>query len=168
MVSLSVVTFCGCETVLPVSEEQTWRLHTLVKYANELSDLGHTHTHTHDVSFPSHLWPTAFWCWWFWRRTLGPCRVWHSAAPLKRPPWETKTGDGLDAVESLVSIKRGVSAITVTSSLLSAWSECLMWIWGSEESRQAHKPTYNTVKQKNKTVYNLQNFSWATSLYSMT
>lgn len=139
---------------------------TLAKICECELDLGHTHTYKSvrkhpsclsDSSYPlratgkknstrvtallmtsSHLWPRAFWCWWFWRHTLGLNRVWHSGAPLKRLPWETKTGDKKKRRVSshlrFVSIKRASRLSDwpprcpgLLSAFKSLWSACMTY-----------------------------------------
>lgn len=70
-------------------------LHVLVIACNETrSRIGRFLVAVFVLNAPSHLGLRAFWCWWFWRHTLGLCRAWHSGAPLRRPPWEEKKDRG--------------------------------------------------------------------------
>lgn len=113
----------------------------------------------------SHLWPTAFWCWWFWRRTLGLCRVWHSGAPLRRPPWETKTRGQEEEMGQLCQHQKRISAIRLTSQLsrtpplLSRHPDLNAWyIWIKEREKPASLQWHLTCKPLDDTVMSLFTF----------
>lgn len=113
----------------------------------------------------------AFWCWWFWQHTLGPCTAWHNVARLRRPPWRNrqrrKYTIELDVEPKNISLKpfrNGLKGHLCSLFVFHA-SKCFILRWTvKKNSSYAQLPLYqkhqqSQIRNKNNTqVFNAQIF----------